>query len=76
MLKLARLVLRLAILYLALGLCLFFGITQGFGVAPVEIAQAVIIISIEPQGFIIFHRRESRVLSTALVSYTDHPIHL
>ena len=39
MLKLARLVLRLAIIYLVLGLCLFFGITQGFGIAPVEIAH-------------------------------------
>ena len=51
MLKLARLVLRLAILYLALGLCLFFSITQGFGVAPVEIAQAVIIISVAYYSF-------------------------
>ena len=46
MLKLARLVLRLAIIYLVLGLCLFFGFMQGFGIAPVEIAQEVIIISV------------------------------
>lgn len=51
MLKLARLVLRLAIIYLVLGLCLFFGFTQGFGIAPVEIAQEVIIISVAFYSF-------------------------
>jgi len=46
MLTLARLVLRLATLYLLLGICLFLVITQSFGIAPVEVAQEVIIVSV------------------------------
>ena len=46
MLTLARLVLRLATLYLLLGVCLFLVMTQGFGIAPVEVAQEVIIVSV------------------------------
>ena len=46
MLTLARLVLRLATLYLLLGVCLFLIMTQGFGIAPVEVAQEVIIVSV------------------------------
>lgn len=91
MLKLARLVLRLAIIYLVLGLCLFFGITQGFGIAPVEIAQEVIIISVAFYSFTLVelavttqlsHKDSSYFIganlgfSAAPVSHTDHPIHL
>ena len=47
MLTLARIVLRLATLYLLLGICLFLVITQSFGIASsVEVAQEVIIVSV------------------------------
>ena len=47
MLTLARLVLRLATLYLLLGVCLFLIMTQGFGIAPVEVAQEVLLRSLD-----------------------------
>ena len=69
MLKLARLVLRLAIIYLVLGLCLFFGITQGFGIAPVEIAQEVIIISVAFYSFTLVELAVTTQLSHKDSSY-------
>ena len=69
MLKLARLVLRLAVIYLVLGLCLFFGITQGFGIAPVEIAQEVIIISVAFYSFTLVELAVTTQLSHKDSSY-------
>jgi len=69
MLKLARLVLRLAVIYLVLGLCLFFGFTQGFGIAPVEIAQEVIIISVAFYSFTLVELAVTTQLSHKDSSY-------
>ena len=66
MLKLARLVLRLAVIYLVLGLCLFFGFMQGFGIAP---AQKVIIISVAFYSFTLVQLAVTTQLSHKDSSY-------
>ena len=67
--ELARLVLQLAVIYLVLGLCLFFGFTQGFGIAPVEIAQEVIIISVAFYSFTLVELAVTTQLSHKDSSY-------